>query len=447
MTSDEPEPYVGDVAATNDDHAATQVQGLGSAHTVYGDVGNAVRAALIQAGAEVRTAQWGQAQAARLERGLETQSAPPFGGSNYANYTTTRLCEMVTTNLDPGAVGELGAAWHSLGDTYTAVAQSLGAAVSSSESGWTGTAGDAARTFLTGMANWADLAGQGAQLAGNRTGMQSEAAQAARNSMPTPVEPPTAADVRQVLLSNTLNPATGAAQLDQRFQAAQQAHDQAVQVVQSYDTNLAAVGDTMPAFAVPPTLDPGNRATTRITGSTSHGTESPRSTATGPSAQQNQPSQAPTGQDRRSGQAPPTTALQSSPSGTPETGDSSPAGNAETPGAQDNPGVLGSVGRGTPGAPKAFGPPGLGKAGEPLGSGRVAGPGGSGTRPAPDEAIDRPVTGPDAGADEGMAGVPLGRDARSDEDRDRYPPSYLTNPDPDGTFGISQNVIPPVIGA
>src|SRR6266568_1108577 len=218
--SEGPDEYIGAVWAENENHAATQIQGLEPAMGVLG----AVDGAMIQAGAQVATTEWGQAQAVQLEHGLETQSAPPFGGRNYAAYSTADLYDMVTTNMDPGAVGAAGATWHNLGEMYAAFAQSLGSAVSSSESGWTGTAADAARAFLTRMANWADIAGQGAQLAGNRTGMQAEAAQNARNSMPTPVEPPTADDVRQVLLQNTLNPAAGAAQIDQRFLAAQQAH-------------------------------------------------------------------------------------------------------------------------------------------------------------------------------------------------------------------------------
>ncbi|HEY3609242.1 MAG TPA: PPE domain-containing protein, partial [Pseudonocardiaceae bacterium] len=250
------EEYVGLARAGIQNSASTQIQGADSAPGLLNSVVRSTTTAGIEADAALRTAAWARSQESRLQQGLATQSAPDFGGHNYSGYTSAQLHQMVTTNIDPGAVGAAGAAWNTLGNTYARIAQDLGSVAGASESGWVGAAGDSARTFLAGMASWADTTAQGAQLAGNQLGMQSEAAQTAMHSMPTPVEPPTAADVRQLMLRSTFNPAAGAAQLDQQFQAAQQAHAEAVRVVRAYDANLAAVGNTMPAFHAPPALGP-----------------------------------------------------------------------------------------------------------------------------------------------------------------------------------------------
>ncbi len=252
------EEYVGMARAGIQNRASVQIHGLDPAPGLLNSAARGMDTAGIEVDAQLRTAAWSRSQEARLQNGLATQSAPDFGGQNYPQYSVTRLYQMVTMNIDPGAVGAAGADWNTLGNTYARIAQDLGSVAGASESGWVGAAGDSARAFLAGMASWADTTAQGAQLAGNQLGMQSEAAQTAMNSMPTPVEPPTAADVRQTMLRSMFNPAAGAAQLDQQFQAAQQAHAEAVRVVQAYDANLAAVGNTMPAFDTPPAFSPGS---------------------------------------------------------------------------------------------------------------------------------------------------------------------------------------------
>src|SRR5947209_15349517 len=103
---------------------------------------------------------------------------------------------MVTTNMDPSTADEGASAWTTIGNNYVTVAQGLGQATGSSEYGWQGMAADTARDFINGVAQWAGTAGQGAQLAGNRLAVQSEAAATAKYSVPTnPTEPPSGADV------------------------------------------------------------------------------------------------------------------------------------------------------------------------------------------------------------------------------------------------------------
>ncbi|HEX4703161.1 MAG TPA: hypothetical protein VH352_13605 [Pseudonocardiaceae bacterium] len=426
--------------------------------------------AVINAGAQAQMTAWAQAQAARLESGLRTQSAPGFGGQNYPSYSTTDLYRMVTTNNDPGAVGESGAAWNNMGNAYAVVAKSLGKAVSASESGWTGTAGDAARTFLASMAKWADDTARGAQLAANRQGMQSDAAQRAKNSMPSPMEAPTAAQVRQTMLLATSNPAAGAAQLDQQFQAAQQAHDEAVRVVETYDANLAAVGDTMPAFNPPPAFNPststanvgGASGTTRAgigphSQPVGHGAGS-ASSPTAPKSQAGQPGQASqsgqpvhTNQPDQAGTQDLTTMSASAPAA--RTG-ADPTAPPAASFSQPGPGTTDANPLLTSPVPPYLGAPAVG--GRAVGAVRVPGgspgeSGGSGARGG--AAADAKEVGvmeratPGAGETGGAPAIAAGRGGKGSGDKERKRPSYLANPDPAETFGTDELVAPPVIGA
>lgn len=191
-----------------------------------------------------------------LSADLETQAAPNFSGHNYAAYTATQLKQMVATNMDPSAAGETASAWNDIGNDYVTVAQGLGHAANGSEYGWQGAAGDATRDFIGGVSKWAGAAGQGAQLAGNRLAVQSEAASTAKNSMPTsPTEPPTSADISSAMLQGGFNPAIGAAKLSAQFAQAAADHAEAVQAAKVYDSSLATSGEKFPAFNAPPTFD------------------------------------------------------------------------------------------------------------------------------------------------------------------------------------------------
>jgi hypothetical protein len=450
------EEYVGLARAGIQNRASTQMQGLGSAPGLLNSTARGMATAGIEADAQLRTVAWARSQEARLQGGLATQSAPDFGGQNYPGYLTRDLHRMVTTNIDPGAVGAAGAAWNTLGNTYARIAQDLGSAAGASESGWVGAAGDSARAFLAGMASWADTTAQGAQLAGNQLGMQSEAAQTAMNSMPTPVEPPTADDVRQTMLRSMFNPAAGAAQLDQQFQAAQQAHAEAVRVVQAYDANLAAVGNTMPAFDTPPAFSPG-------TGNASNGSGGGSGI---PGTHQLGSAQGPRGGADQVGPAS-VLAGQASPSDrSAQPGPPGPAGLSGSAAGQSP--IMTTQSASTPPNSSAAGSATPQPAGMSLPGAQVGGPNVIGTPNTPGEPLvgDRVIGAPATGAPEGTGGVgevaaratavPAGeptpgflggRGGRRDADKERKRPSYLENPDPDETFGTDQIVAPPVIGA
>jgi hypothetical protein len=227
-----------------------------------------------------------------LSSDLDTQAAPNFSGHNYSSYTATQLKQMVGTNMDPTSAGDSASAWNEIGNDYVGVAQDLSHAVSGSESGWEGAAGDATRGFIGGVSQWAGSAGQGAQLAGNRLAVQSEAASTAKNSMPTePTEPPSAADVSSAMLQGGLNPAIGAAKLNAQFAQAAADHAEAVQAARVYDSSLATSGEKFPAFNAPPTFDTGSGAGGNMASSGGSGVagfgaagNAPKGVGTGPMA-------------------------------------------------------------------------------------------------------------------------------------------------------------------
>jgi hypothetical protein len=454
------EEYIGTARAGIEGRASTEIHGLAPAPDLLGGVARGMTATSIEADAHLQSTAWARSQEARLQNGLATQSAPDFSGHNYVRYTASQLYDMVTTNIDPGAVGAAGADWNNLGNTYARIAQDLGSAAGASESGWAGAAGDATRTFLAGMARWADTTAQGAQLAGNQLGMQAEAAQTAMHSIPRPVEPPTAADVRQLMLRSMANPAAGAARLDQQFQAAQQAHAEAVRVVQAYDANLAAAGNTMPAFDTPPAFDPaagnGNGAASGASGpGTQHisHAQGPRpevgasqSPVLAVSASQTaQPTpispSGTTGLSGPSAEPSPTMTTQSaqiSPNSSPVDSTTPAPGGTNLPGGQvggpsllESPNVPGEPASNLPGesSPNVLG--------EPLTGGRPIG--------ALEDSGVRTVGATSAG--ESTPGFVGGRGGRGAADEEHKRPSYLEGPDPDETFGTDQIVAPPVIGA
>jgi len=120
------EEYIGMARAGIEGHASMEVHGLPPAPDLVGGVARGMTAATIEADAHLKTTAWARSQEARLQNGLATQSAPDFSGHVYAGYTASQLHQMVTTNIDPGAVGAAGAAWNSLGNTYARIAQDLG---------------------------------------------------------------------------------------------------------------------------------------------------------------------------------------------------------------------------------------------------------------------------------------------------------------------------------
>ena len=412
-----------------------------------------------------------------LSSDLETQAAPNFAGHNYSAYTATQLKQMVSSNMDPTSAGDSASAWNGIGNDYVTVAQDLGQAVGGSEYGWEGDAGDAARGFIGGVSKWAGSAGQGAQLAGNRLAVQSEAASTAKNSMPTdPTEPPTAADVSSAMLQGGLNPAAGAAKLNSQFAQAAADHAEAVQAARIYDSSLATSGEKFPAFQTPPAFDAGSGASGNAPSPGGGGVSGlgaagngPRGAGAGPNAKAGVRGGRSSGSSGSS-DAGASHALVTPP--TPGSGADSPSsstgqagfepggttsagpGGAMPGGGSTSSGGLGSdpvvsgslagdagVGVGVIGGLASGGGVGRGLAN---GSGQGGARSGVGAAAVGEEEVEGGA-GTRGGAT-GEPGMMAPRGSGKREDAEHKRPRYLLNPDPDETFGPDERVVPPVIG-
>jgi hypothetical protein len=200
------------------------------------------------------------AQAAQLAaQGGQTRQGPMMACSNYMAYPHSSLKDMVTQDADPGGVGTAGDQWINAGNAMVQFQDEVRTAINSSEADWQGAAGNRARGFMADVGNWVGTAGTQAQLAGTQTNRAGMSLQTARDTMPEEVP----YDAEKWI--NDYNDAFwpwDKAKISKeawaQYDASQEAHQRAAEVVSVYDSNLGAAS-TMPAFGEPPNMagDPG----------------------------------------------------------------------------------------------------------------------------------------------------------------------------------------------
>ncbi|KAA2259466.1 hypothetical protein F0L68_21255 [Solihabitans fulvus] len=446
------------------------------------------------------------AQAASLKQGALIRTAPSAPGTVYIGIPHTKLHDMVNNGVDPGAVGTAGDTWTNIGNKLTTFQDRIASAIGSSETQWTGTAGEAARQAVAGIGNRAGATGTSAQLAGTLWSQQSRALSTAKASVPPPpAQPfdPTAANAKLQTITDPLAYAKQAAADQAAYHAQEQAHQDAARAVQTYDQTVAQTAAAQPAFAPPPqttitppkdgdpatppgNTPPGNRGNTgvpQIHGNTGN-TNTSGSTNTNPSqpgAQIPAPQIPSPGQHTDSSSStPPTTApAWSGPSDIP-----GPPGSTyptiDAPGRRPLSGDLavgppfgglpggtgdgggtnrGGLGRGAGGLGNTGrGGPGVGgvRGGTPGGNGtgmRGGAPGNTpGARALAAEQAGAGRGGTGAAGAKGVAGqsgvgaMGGARGGKGGEDGEHKSASYLMEPDTDEIFGTDEMVAPPVIG-
>ncbi|HKS47429.1 MAG TPA: hypothetical protein VJT49_20435, partial [Amycolatopsis sp.] len=169
--------------------------------------------------------------------------------------------------VDPGQVGGMSDGYHEMASTFNEIATALKDAVTKSQSEWEGDAADSARGYFTSLQTWADGNSQNSQLASEVTYQQSTAAQTAKNSMPDPI-PFSWQDELKKWASNPFDIVDSVKSSMEKQQQSQEAHDQAAQVMSSYDSNLYGAASKQPVFAEPPKFEAGGSGGTgSITGS------------------------------------------------------------------------------------------------------------------------------------------------------------------------------------
>jgi hypothetical protein len=438
-------------------------------------------------------------QARALQEGVQVRPGPTLQCSNYQACPHPDLQKMVTEDVEPSVVNDMGKLWIDAGNEMVQFQTDVAGAITSSEADWRGKSGDSARKFMADIGNWVGQAGTSAQLAGTQAQQYSTALANAKNSMPEPVD--FNVDQANADLGRTTDPVAYITKYTgymAEYQEQQDAHQQAAQVLGTYDSTLGG-SSTMPAFAPPPAMpgdgnggddsngrnpgdgrnpgegrNPGDGRVPgdgRIPGGGTPVPGSPGGTA------------GPDGVGSGAGNGPgasggPTTGTgtQGFTPGNRPGGFGNPGGSGNNPGSNpggNNPGFgSGDNGFGTgfiPGGGPGFGGGGSGggsgsgsNAGGGrsgfgsgsgagaggrggLGAGAGAGVGGFGAEQAGGARGGGAPGARGAAGMGGMGGMGAGR-GQGGEDDEHQRPSYLVEPDPDSVFGTDEMTAPPVIG-
>jgi len=198
-------------------------------------------------------------QAASLKAQVLTRSAPAAPDAHYIGIPHAQLHEMVNDGVDSGAVGETGDVWTQIGNQVATFNDEIVKAIGSSETDWTGRAGDGARQALADMGNRAGETGIAAQLAGTLFTQQARSLSTAKNTVPPPpVHPfdPVASQAKLMTITDPIAFIQQAAADRAAFQQQQKDHQEAARAVETYDRTVAQTAAAQPAFAPAPAAPP-----------------------------------------------------------------------------------------------------------------------------------------------------------------------------------------------
>jgi len=219
--------------------------------------------------AQQQANQYGQ-QIVQQATGSDTQYVTGLSPSHadYQGIAHTDLQGYVDSGLDAGQIGTMSTGYHQMSSTFDQISTALNDAVNKSQSEWEGNAADSARGYFSSMQQWSDGNSQNARLASEVTYQQSTAAQTAKNTMPAPIPFSWSDEMKGWAQSNPFNLMDNVNASLQKAQASQDAHDQAAQVMSTYDNSLYGAASKQPVFTQPPKFDSsGGTGTGTISGS------------------------------------------------------------------------------------------------------------------------------------------------------------------------------------
>ncbi|MER7013380.1 PPE domain-containing protein [Saccharopolyspora sp. NPDC000359] len=218
---------------------------------IFGDV---MSQALSQAYAKKEAAQYGQQQARALSVDQELREKPgKLGNTHYLSFEHKEMDRFVKENFDPTEVHDVGRIYHGHGQDLLEVAEEYRRAVEKTEETWQGEAGDAMRAHVTQLAEHMSHSGNAAQLTGNQIGLQAEAGERAKNSMPEVIE----FDMKQELKNyfSDPNPFTAISRANdimEKQEKSQAAHAEAAQVMSTMEGDFGQAAAQTPAFVPAP---------------------------------------------------------------------------------------------------------------------------------------------------------------------------------------------------
>ncbi|QUH00244.1 hypothetical protein HUO13_04950 [Saccharopolyspora erythraea] len=251
-------PYEGsEYVADREQHAYEQAReqnrGLEDI-PLLGNVGNVIAEVKSRVDAQKAASEYARQQAQALSENQELRERPAaLGGTHYLSFEHKELDRFVKENFDPGAVHDVGRTYHGHGQTLIDFSNRIRQAATRTEQTWQGQAGDAMRAHVTGVADRMGSSGQAAQLTANQMGMQAEAAERARNSMPEVVEFDLRKEMAGVAASG--DPFTMISRVNdmvEKHEKSQAAHTEAAQVMQTMEGSFGEAAAGTPSFAPPP---------------------------------------------------------------------------------------------------------------------------------------------------------------------------------------------------
>ncbi|SDK62772.1 hypothetical protein SAMN04487820_11068 [Actinopolyspora mzabensis] len=176
-----------------------------------------------------------------------------LGCTAYESYPHAELEKFVREEFEPTKVHDVGRIYHSHGAKLIEFSDRIKQAAAKTEQNWQGRAGDAMRAQMNTVSAHMGHSGEAAQLAANQIGLQAEAGEQARNSMP---EDPQFSLMHELsALASNPNPATivqRASEIRQRADEAKQAHQEAARVVSTMENDFGGAAENTPRFAPPP---------------------------------------------------------------------------------------------------------------------------------------------------------------------------------------------------
>ncbi|ASU77715.1 hypothetical protein CDG81_04620 [Actinopolyspora erythraea] len=197
---------------------------------------------------------YGTQQAKAMSRDQSLRGRPTeLGCTAYESYPHKELEKFVREKFDPVSVHDIGRYYHQVGKDFIEFSERLRQAAAKTERNWQGRAGDAMRAHVNTVSEHMGHSGEAAQLTANQIGLQAEAGEQARNSMP---EDPDFSLVHELAtLASDPNPATvvqRATEIRQQAEEAKQAHQEAARVVSTMESDFGGAAENTPRFAPPP---------------------------------------------------------------------------------------------------------------------------------------------------------------------------------------------------
>ncbi|MEV6908842.1 hypothetical protein [Amycolatopsis sp. NPDC051071] len=460
--------------------------------TNAGPGGNSLTAKLT---AEAKAGQYSGEQAAALTQGQQFRTGLNPSDQRYEAVPHGDLKNMVTQDLDAQDIDAKGELWNNQGNSLNTFSNTVRAAISKEGEHWQGDGAGAVTSFFSNISKWADTAGDGAYLASNRFSQTAAAATTAKNSMPEEVPFDRNAEyqnaMRQFASGNFAGAVDTVGNISAKQEQSFQAHQQAAQVMHTYDQSLFDVNSQQPTFAPPPEMGDSTTASGFTGGEVKGFSGGPGSgPGTGPGSGPGMP-----GPGNPGGPAPgpgPGITTGGGHTGAPGPGGGQFNGPAGSFRGGPNPGLAalngpGPTGLGRLGSEQYRGKPGRtpsgpggsaasrltggggggfgrnggsGNVAERLAGGKVSAGeaerlagkgGGSGSGKLPEERITRggAAAAGKSGGSGGMGGGAPGGKGQKEEDKEKKAPNYLQEEDADVLFGGydgDMKPVPPVIG-